>query len=891
MMINIGRSIRSKIFIGYIVVILCLAVSVFIVSGRISSLQNEIDFISEHDVEVHNLTNLIEKDFLDMETGQQGYIITGDTSYLEPYYAALKDWENEYNRLYELVANYPEQQKKLETLKVNLEHWIRVAGEPTIALKKENKTSEIFDYFKTDPGKKDMDLIRTQFEDFRNAEKLLTKNRADRLDAQNRYLKIGMFVLLIAVSIISVLAAIFISRSIVNTIKEVTKTISEIASSGGDLKRRIEVTTKDEIRDLALATNRLLESQERQNWMQSRLTEVVSMYQGVSDIQTLAKLFIGKISPMLNASYGVVYVRSRQEDEVRMVKFASFTSSGADVGADSFGLGEGLIGQCAKDRTPIQIDQIPEDGSSSREAGATRTLIVPAEFEGEVAAVIELATLETFTDSHRLLLENILKTFGTAVNSVESRMEIERLLKDSQLLTEELQLQSEELQSQQEELRIANEHLEEQNRYAEEKSRELEKTRSELEKHAEQLEQSSQYKSQFLANMSHELRTPLNSMLILSQMLAENRSGTHTPEEQEYARVIYSAGEDLLNLINDILDLSKVESGKMDVFIEAMNITELPSILNHQFSQIAERKGLTFSILLDPDIDRLFYTDTQRLLQIVKNLLSNAFKFTRSGGVVLNISMAAAELTSEMFGSWPRKPSNVLAISVTDTGIGISRKKQALIFEAFQQADGTTSRQYGGTGLGLSISRELAGLLGGRIDVKSVEGEGSTFTLVIPSLEEEVNEHLIAQSECAAGEESHVSFTSVYPASEGFKKNKVLIVDEDIRNVFALKSALESEGFTVLAAHDGRECLDLLDKETDIDLVLMDIMMPVMDGYETMRNIRQVLKLERLPIIALTAKAMKEDREKCLEAGASDYISKPIDMNQLLALMRLWLSR
>ncbi|MBW7456541.1 CHASE3 domain-containing protein [Paenibacillus sepulcri] len=903
MSIYSGRSIRFKIFIGYLVVVLCLALSVFLVSTRISSLQNEIDFISDHDIEVHNLTNEIEKKFLNMETAQRGYIITGDTNYLSPYNEAIDSWKDDYTRLYALLTDNASQQDRLAKLKVTLQHWIDIAGAPTIDMKRENKTAEIFEFFKTDPGKADMDSIRSQFEDFRATEKVLTSDRAERLKEQNNILKIGMYSLLVIVALISVAAAMIISRAIVNTIKEVTRSIGEIASSGGDLTRRIEIKTRDEIRDLAIATNNLLESQEQQNWKQMKLTEVVSMYQGVGDLDLLAPLFIAKITPLLDASYGVFYIHSGQGEHFRLVNKASYAASGAEVGARSFRLGEGLVGQAARDKRIIQLDRVPGDyiqiSSGLGQTAASQILIAPVEFEGEVVAVVELATLGAFNDLQLKLLSTVLETFGTTINSVESRMEVERLLKDSQTMTEELQVQSEEMQTQQEELRVANEHLEEQNRFAEEKSNELEKTRIVLEEHAGKLEQSSIYKSQFLANMSHELRTPLNSMLILSQMLGENRNGTHTPEEQEYARIIHSAGQDLLTLINDILDLSKVESGKMDIVIEPMNMTELPSMLEQQFSKVAEQKGLDFVIEWGPDVPELFYTDTQRLLQIIKNLLSNGFKFTEKGSVMFKVSRLDAEEMGRLLGVDKSRVEYGLSISVTDTGIGIAPDKLTLIFDAFHQADGTTSRHYGGTGLGLSISREFAKLIGVEIRVESEEGAGSTFTLIVPSKEQEIVELLAAQAEFMAAEEKQASggggsveqAAAVHMETSGFKKKKILVVDDDIRNVFALTNALENEGMNVLSAQDGQECLSILQTETDIDMVLMDIMMPVMDGYDTMRAIRRIPRLEQLPIIAVTAKAMKQDREKCLEAGASDYISKPLDMNQLFSLMQVWLRK
>lgn len=439
---------------------------------------------------------------------------------------------------------------------------------------------------------------------------------------------------------------------------------------------------------------------------------------------------------------------------------------------------------------------------------------------------------------------------------------------------------------------MTTEHLEEQYLVAEQKTKELEQAKEELEDYSEQLKKSSQYKTNFLANMSHELRTPLNSILILSQLLAENENHTLNEDEAGYAKVIHSSGTDLLKLIDDILDLSKIEAGKIVLTVDEVNLSEIPELMKLTFSPIAEKKELVFNVELSGDLPNVWHTDGQRLQQILKNLLSNAFKFTEKGSIDLRIRHAGDQM---------------LALSVSDTGIGIPKDKQKLIFEAFQQVDGNTNRLYGGTGLGLAICNEFVKLLGGSIQLDSTLGEGSCFTVYLPELtQEKLNAIQQAVSEVAAAaelaatdqriqEESEVNKAAppvALPSGESDLVGKrVLLVEDDARNVFALVHALESKNMQVTVAGNGRRCMDILRDDTEFDLVLMDIMMPLMDGYETMREIRKRPELAEMPIIALTAKAMKSDRDKCLEAGASDYISKPLQMDQLFSLMRVWLTK
>lgn len=705
-------------------------------------------------------------------------------------------------------------------------------------------------------------------------------------------------------------------RSLTKNLHKVTNVMTSVNDSNFDDLPRIEISSKDEIGSIATAFNKmvseleehsriekdLLQEAEDQSRLKTKIAEIATMYPEAKDIQMLAQLLISKLVPMVGASFGVFYLRSNIGAETFYKRLASYAYSDQHKDVTGFYVGEGLVGQCALDKQTIMLKQIPNDyinlRSGTGEGSPSNLIILPVQHEGEVLAVIEIASFEVFTANQEKLLEEIIGSIGITINSILNHMKAEQLLQESQTLTEELQVQSEELQLQQEELRTTNEKLEEQYATSVQKKKELEKVREALEEKAQQLEISSQYKSEFLANMSHELRTPLNSLLILAQILSENENGNLTEKQQEYTRTIYTAGNDLLLLINDILDLAKVESGKFDVIPKEVLLHDVQDSLIQQFSPIANQKNIQFTIQLEPHAPQYVYTDEHRLQQILKNLLSNAFKFTESGHVSLQVRQVLKE-TSENNG----QTENMLAFSVIDTGIGIPLEKQAVIFDAFKQADGTTSRKYGGTGLGLSISREIATVLGGCIELTSEVGEGSNFTLYLPNQQSSAAKEMNSSIEEVAAnfdvEEYPLHLTNevddegirIKHGNSALKAKKVLIIDDDIRNVYALTIALEQYEMEIIVAENGREGIEMLQGNPDTDLILMDIMMPEMDGFEAIRRIRQLPKYKTLPIIALTAKAMKQSREECLDAGATDYISKPIDLDQLYSLMHVWLYR
>ena len=850
------------------------------------------------------------------------------------------------------------------------------------------------------------------------------------------------------------------------------------------------------IRNLRETTIRSTE----QDWLKTNLAKFTRMLQGQRDLLTVANQVLSELAPLVGAQHGVFYLAEGEGEGCVLRLLASYAYQVRKDGRNLIHLGQGLVGQSALEKTRILITDVPPDYVQI-ESGLGRStplnlVVVPVLFEGCVNAVVELASVHRFSPVHLTFLEQFTESIGIVLNTIATTMRKEELLKQSQALAQELQSQQEEMtetnkslaaqtftlresqlqmQNQQEDLQRANQELEERARrvseqkaeveaaraalqaraehqqqdlkhanqeledraklVAEQKA-EVEAARAELQDKAEQLAQASKYKSEFLANMSHDLRTPLNSLLILSRALEENAEANLTARQVEYASTIYAAGQDLLDLINEVLDLSKIESGTMGVEWTEVPVRTLLQFAERTFRPMAQGRDLQFEIHLDPAMPGTLRTDCRRLQQAIRNLLSNAFKFTERGRVSLDVGAATSGWT-------PGHPVLdqavlVLAFAVKDTGIGIDPAKHAVIFEAFQQADGSTSRNYGGTGLGLSISRGIATMLGGEIVLQSEPGKGSTFTLFVPldgsrevggaplpaespasalprALDREVLEEALQCAGSRAGqggrrlllvEDDPAQALAVRELLEGsavavtvagtgqaalaalgggafdcmvldlnlpdmtgtdllrllveerggvglpviihtardltrreeaelrrmaetivvkaprspervfdetalfldrceeptprmteegaaalhrgspLQGRKILLVDDDARNIFALRAVLQDQGMCILPAATGWEALEILELHPDTDLVLMDVMMPGLDGFETTRAIRGQERFQRLPIIALTAKAMNGDREKCLAAGASDYIPKPVDTGRLLAAMQ-----
>ncbi len=960
------------------------------------------------------------------------------------------------------------------------------------------------------------------------------------------------------------------------------RAIAEVATAvtKGDLTRSIQVEASGEVAELKDNINTMIDNlrlttdrNTEQDWLKTNLARFTGMLQGQRDLATVGRMLLSELAPLVNAQQGVIY-QMETEESAGMVLLSAFADDGEEGHLRRLKIGDGLVGQVAAEKRRMLISDLPHKTVPIRsglfESVPRNVIVLPVLFEDRVKAVIELASLSTFTASHLAFLEQLTASIGIVLNSIEATMQTEGLLKQSQQLAAELQTQQKELQQTNEQLAQKAQQLAEQNVEVERKNQEIEQARRALEEKAKELALTSKYKSEFLANMSHELRTPLNSILVLGQQLSENPDHNLTPKQVEFARTIHGAGTDLLNLISDILDLSKIESGTVSVEAEEVFFANLLEMVARPFRHEAENRRLAFEVQADPRLTRSLVTDSKRLQQVLKNLLSNAFKFTEHGSVRMAVSVAEKGWSEDhpiLSGA-----ASVVAFEVTDSGIGIALDKQRIIFEAFQQADASTSRKYGGTGLGLAISRELASLLGGEIQLRSTPGQGSTFTLYLPltyvgpsasklavaewkspspatplqlsnivvserpleqipddrnnlqpddavlliveddphyarvlcdlsrdkgfkvlvalrgtdalnlareyhptavsldvflpdmlgwtvlnhlkqdpatrhipvqmltldedrhhglargafafvtkptspeelnsalsrikeyaaprrkrllivednpaeqlsirellgyndidvtvastgeealtvvareafdcvvldlrlpdmsgfdimermqdipavsdlpvvvftgkelSPEEDARLHTLARSVVVKGVESperlldetalflHRVVADLPPekqkmldrlhrSDEALVGRKVLVVDDDMRNIFALSSVLERRGMEVLTAGTGREAISILESTPDVAIVLMDIMMPEMDGYATMQVIRQNTSVRRLPIIALTAKAMKGDREKCLEAGASEYLAKPVNTEQLLSALRMWLHR
>jgi CheY-like chemotaxis protein/signal transduction histidine kinase/CHASE3 domain sensor protein len=1166
----------------------------------------------------------LEAELANAETGQRGYLITGETPYLDPYNSALMEIDATYTALRQLTIGDPALQNRIAELEPIIEARLARLQEG-IQLRDESGFSTAQEFVLTNDGRLLMQEFRTLVDEIKQEQDDLLQERAAQaqLSAQQttRTIALGIPAAFILLSLIGW----GLSRNISRPLGKLSDTAEEIAA--GNLAVTLpDSVSQDEtgiltrtFRQMVVSLQDTIQANEEQRWLKSNLADLSQQLQGQRSLETLANLVLTFVAPLVDAQQGVFYLLESDGDRPRLRLLSSYAYQERKQLSNTFELGEGLVGQCALEKQRILLTEVPGDyiriQSGLGAAPPLNIVVLPIVFETEVKGVLELASFRRFEDLQLAFLEEASSITGVMINAIAAYIQTQRLLEQSQVLTEELQQQQEELlqsnqlleertqslqesemvlQQQQEELQQSNEELQQLNEELEEKAElletqkqqverknlEIERARQELEEQARQLELSSRYKSEFLANMSHELRTPLNSLLILAKMLSENGDRNLTDKQVEYSRTIYAAGVDLLDLINDILDLAKIESGTMHVAVESLPLSAIQSELERTFHPLATSKGLQFEILLEEGVPTPIATDPRRLQQILKNLLSNAIKFTEQGSVTVRIYAAAQEQ---------------IAFAVQDTGIGIPLEKQQTIFEAFQQADGTTSRKYGGTGLGLSISLQLAHLLGGAIDLQSQPEQGSTFTLYLPQqystaaaetaghqirassrqeqspetqevatfaspapkpagaiaparilsplpegLEDDRQQlqpslaqspeamaqillvieddpkfarilldmarrqgfkvlialqgqaglalaqqfspnaitldlnlpdvdgltvleqlkqdpatrhipvHILTvddrqQQEFQMGAIAHiqkpvspeiltqtlldikqfverrvryllvieddpiqaqsiieligggdVTSTAVHtgaaalemlrsqpcdcivldlglPDMNGFDLieqikqdsalaklpiivytgkdvteaqetqlrrlaetiiikdvrsperlldetalflhrvqaklppshqqmperlqhsdsslagKKVLIVDDDVRNIFALTSLLEQYDMEVLFAENGRAGLEILQTNPDVGLVLMDVMMPELDGYETTRLIRKQDQFRSLPIIALTAKAMQGDREKCIEAGASDYITKPVDTEQLLTLLRLWL--
>jgi CheY-like chemotaxis protein/signal transduction histidine kinase/HAMP domain-containing protein len=983
-------------------------------------------------------------------------------------------------------------------------------------------------------------------------------------------------------------------RDLTNNVNELAgnltrqvRAIGDVATAvtKGDLTQSITVDARGEVALLKDNMNQMIRTladttlvNQEQDWLKTNLARFTRMLQGQRDLLAVAERVLSELTTLVSAQHGAFFIAETFDGTVLLKLFASYAYKERKTVPTVFSIGEGLVGQAAREKRRLLITDVPSDyvriNSSLGEAAPLNIVVVPITFEGEIKGVLELASFQRFTPVRVAFLEQLVESLGIVVATIEAGMKTDELLRKSQSMAEELQSQQEELQQTNEELEEKARQLTTQKSEVERKNRDVEIAKQELEEKAEQLALTSRYKSQFLANMSHELRTPLNSLLILSRQLEDNRDKNLTPRQIQFATTIRQSGADLLALINEILDLAKIESGTMAVDVSPVPFADIRDFVDRSFRHVADEKGLGFAIDLDPALPPTLRTDDMRLRQVLRNVLSNALKFTEKGAVTLRI-FRAAEPEWGVGNQTLNAAGTVVGFSVNDTGIGIPTDKQKSVFEAFQQADGGTSRKYGGTGLGLAISREIAGLLGGELHLQSEPGVGTTLTLFVPldhvprartepvpvaapervkppargreapeataaripagtstngsddrhriqpgdrvllMIEDDetfgrvllgfarersfrgvvtttgaqglemarllrpdaitldlrlpdmdgwvvldqlkhdpqtrhIPVHVITASDeerrsLDAGaiaylrkpadkeavdealgrihrflerrvgrllvvEDDEVQRNSIValigngdvvtdavgsgeaalaaleaqpfdcvvldlrlPGMSGFELmkamrdrpalrrlptivytgkdlsreeeaelrqlsetiivkdvrsperlldetalflhrvesnlpdpkrellrrltesdpalagKKVLLVDDDPRNLFAITTILEQHEMKVVYAENGQQALDKVASDADIDIVLMDIMMPEMDGYEATRRIRSEPRHAKLPVIALTAKAMKGDREKCIEAGASDYVTKPIDASQLVSLLRVWL--
>ncbi|MEU6123524.1 HAMP domain-containing protein [Streptomyces sp. NPDC047123] len=679
------------------------------------------------------------------------------------------------------------------------------------------------------------------------------------------------------------------------------RAIAEVASAvaQGDMTRAITVETRGEVSELKdninLMVSNLRETTRAKDWLESNLARLAGLMQGHRDLMEVADLILRELTPLVNAQYGAFFLAdpdtadSPAQAPAKGLAFIAGYGSAQGSVVDTGGMpAQGLVRQAALEKKRILVEEVPPDyikiHSGLGDAAPASVVIIPILFEDKLLGVIELATFSRFSDVHLAFFDQFVNTIGVAINTIIANSRTESLLGESQRLATQLQERSDELQRQQAELRRSN---------------------AELEEKAALLATSSQYKSEFLANMSHELRTPLNSLLILARLLSDNPDDHLSDQEVQFATTIHRSGSDLLQLINDILDLSKIEAGRMDVRPKKLPLIKVLDYVHATFRPLTLDRGLAFDVSVGEDVPREMFSDEQRLQQILRNLLSNAVKFTSAGRIELRVSRVKDTAVDRLL----HDNDDLLCFAVSDTGIGIPAEQLPVIFEAFQQADGTTNRKYGGTGLGLSISREIAGLLGGRITASSRPGQGSTFALYVPvvhpghgaaalayaaahtpHLPEPLEQAALRPHTTLEPDDSWPTPTKLEEWKEGragriLPGRRVLIVDDDIRNVFALTHVLSRVGMPVLYAENGREGIETLERNPDVDLVLMDIMMPEMDGYETMAAIRRSPRWQGLPIVALTAKAMPGDREKAISEGATDYVPKPVDVDQLLGVV------
>jgi signal transduction histidine kinase/HAMP domain-containing protein/CheY-like chemotaxis protein len=667
------------------------------------------------------------------------------------------------------------------------------------------------------------------------------------------------------------------------------RNIAEVATAvtKGDLTRSIQVDARGEVAELKDNINTMIDNlrlttdrNTEQDWLKTNLARFTNMLQGQRDLSTVGRLLLSELTPLVGAQQGVIYQVENVDAPNGMRLLSAYADDGANGHPLRLRIGEGMIGQCAADKRRLLITEMPAHavpiGSALFKVVPKNIIVLPVLFENQVKAVIELASVNAFTALQVTFLDQLTTNIGIVLNSIEATMQTEGLLTQSQQLAGELQTQQRELQTTNEQLEQKAQQLAERNVEVERKNQEIEQARRALEEKASELALTSKYKSEFLANMSHELRTPLNSILILGQQLTDNPEGNLSPKQVEFARTIHGAGTDLLNLISDILDLSKIESGTVTVDAEEVFVSNLIDAMGRPFKHEADTRKLVFDTEIDPHLGRSIVTDSKRLQQVLKNLLSNAFKFTEHGGVRLSVTAAV--------GGWsPDHPvlsqsPGVVAFEVSDSGIGIPLEKQKIIFEAFQQADASTSRKYGGTGLGLAISRELSNLLGGEIQLRSIPGKGSTFTLYLPAKYVGPASGNRPMQEPAQRAHPAVMLPVLAPERVvepiGDDRMEIepgdsilLIVEDDPHYARVIMDLARDKGFKVLVAMRGADALDLA-KQFQPNAVSLDVFLPDMLGWTVLSQLKQNPLTRHIPVQIIT---LDEDRQHALPESRNTH--------------------
>jgi signal transduction histidine kinase/DNA-binding response OmpR family regulator/HAMP domain-containing protein len=695
------------------------------------------------------------------------------------------------------------------------------------------------------------------------------------------------------------------------------RAIAEVATAvtQGDLTRSITVEARGEVAALKDTINEMIRNlrdttrkNTEQDWLKTNLAKFSRMLQGQKDLNTVGRLILSELAPVVTAQHSLFYVLDGSGDRPGLQLLASYGSRGVGALGSRLDLGEGLVGQCAIEKQKILLANVPHEyiqiASGLGSAPPQNILVLPIIFEGQVKGVLELASFDRFSATHEAFLDQLTESIGIVINTIEANTRTEDLLKQSQSLANELTNRQQELQQTNQELEEKAGLLAHQNQEVERKNAEVEQARKALEEKAEQLALTSKYKSEFLANMSHELRTPLNSLLILSDQLCKNQGGNLTPKQIEFAKTIHASGNDLLTLINDILDLSKIESGTVVIDPSDLHLEDLRRYVERTFRHVAEAKNVDFFIRLDPRLPKSMFADAKRLQQVLKNLLSNAFKFTHEGNVTL--TMEPAEAGWDPDNEDLNRASEVIAISVSDTGIGISPDKQQIIFEAFQQADGSTSRKYGGTGLGLAISRELSRLLGGEIRLTSAPGMGSTFTLYVPTVYVGTRAlrrgAAIERDASASAALRDAARPQVYDApaltpppqpaklvnevgddrdSVSLHDRMVLIVENDLGFARFVLDAAREKGFKGIVTSQGVSALALA-AEYKPAAITLDIFLPDIDGWRVLERLKNDPQTRHIPVAVIST---DEARERALGSGAFDFVAKPLQSKEALDVL------